>query len=558
MNKMKIEKVKIGDKEVMPFTIPSGIVMTDPRCASRLLNMIPELGIWSTKSTGLNERVMPTEALYASNPEGLEFGCRESIFVQLGEEGTYANAVKLINDGAGKTRTKIEKANIPQDRVILESIFAENEGKLVEIVNTLEPVVDAFEWNGGCPHGEKVGIFQGQDPKVVYSFIKAIARTTNKPVLFKVPWNVTRESVKAAVEAGVYGLAGINTVPVEPLDEEGNHLLWNKKGGKSGRGIKQIGLQRTREIREAAGNLLMIVMGGISTARDIEEYAEAARGGPIAYGIGTATIGMNENELANYFPTIVSDLENGTNHAESQLKVVDMRYRKLRVKSIENQDCDFKIFKTDMRIDAKPGQFVFAWIPEVGEKPFSIMDNNPLTLGILEKGEFTKKINSLKENDSFYIRGPYGIPPEINKENDIVLVGGGCGIAGLNFIAKHNYERTKITSLLAAKDKEHIPYLEEFSKYGKLKVATEDGSLGKKGLVTGLFEKASIKEQSYFFNCGPKAMVDAVLPLELKLTSPEKIYSSVDYMTRCGVGICGSCVNQKGRRTCVEGPFVAF
>jgi dihydroorotate dehydrogenase (NAD+) catalytic subunit len=73
-------------------------------------------------------------------------------------------------------------------------------------------------------------------------------------------------------------------------------------------------------------------------------------------------------------------------------------------------------------------------------------------------------------------------------------------------------------------------------------------------MITGLFE--NLPSPNYFFNCGPKAMIDAVLPLELRLISPEKIYSSVDYMTKCGVGVCGSCADKKGRRTCIEGPFM--
>lgn len=552
---MRIEKIKLGDKVVMPFTIPSGIVMTDPRCAKRILELTPEIGIWSTKSTGLKERVMPTEELYRNNPEGLEFGCREPIFAQLGD-GTYANAIKLINEGAKKTREKIERAEIPKDRVILASIFAENENNLVKIVETLEPVADAFEWNGGCPHGERVGISQGQDSKIVYSFIKAIVRTTGKPVLFKVPWNVTRDSIRAAVEAGAYGLAGINTVPVEPLDEEGNHLLWNKKGGKSGRGIKQIGLQRTREIREAAGNLLMIVMGGISTVKDIEDYAEAARGGPVAYGIGTATIGMSEGEIAGYFSTLVSDIENKTNNAEGLLKKVNMQYKKVKITEKIEDACDMKIFRTNKNIHAEPGQFVFAWIPGVGEKPFSVMDDEPLTLGILERGEFTKKFNSLKERDEFYFRGPYGKSVNVPDLSDVILVGGGCGIAGLYLLAKNLSNKSNIISLLAAKDKEHIPYIKEFEKYGEVKIATEDGSYGRKGLVTDLIRDLNLKEGIYFFNCGSRAMVNAVLPLELKVSNPNKIYFSIEYTTRCGVGICGSCANERGLRTCVEGPFI--
>jgi len=61
----------------------------------------------------------------------------------------------------------------------------------------------------------------------------------------------------------------------------------------------------------------------------------------------------------------------------------------------------------------------------------------------------------------------------------------------------------------------------------------------------------------FFTRKMPKEYGEAVLPLELKISSPEKVYSSVDYMTGCGVGLCGSCADDKGRRSCKEGPFMA-
>ena len=109
---------------------------------------------------------------------------------------------------------------------------------------------------------------------------------------------------------------------------------------------------------------------------------------------------------------------------------------------------------------------------------------------------------------------------------------------------------------IAAKDSWHIPYEREFERYGRVRIATEDGSLGKKGIVTDLIPDLIFRQGSYFFNCGPRAMINTVLPLERKFAKPENIYSSVDYMTRCGVGICGSCADKSGRRTCVEGPFM--
>lgn len=85
-------------------------------------------------------------------------------------------------------------------------------------------------------------------------------------------------------------------------------------------------------------------------------------------------------------------------------------------------------------------------------------------------------------------------------------------------------------------------------------------------IVAKRLSDAEKADSNLFYGCLPvltsepeqiKGMVKAVLPLELKLASPEKIYSSVDYMTRCGIGICGSCADKKGRRTCVEGPFLS-
>ena len=217
--------------------------------------------------------------------------------------------------------------------------------------------------------------------------------------------------------------------------------------------------------------------------------------------------------------------------------------------------CDFKIVRTSGAIEAEPGQFVFAWIPGVGEKPFSVMDDNPLTLGVLTRGDFTERFNALKRGDEFYFRGPYGKKVDVADRSDVVLVGGGCGIAGLYLLAK-KAKTSRLVTLLGAKDKFHMPYVDKFRKYGEVHIAIEDGSFGIKGNVSDLFDIAKLNRGSKFYNCGPRAMIEAVLPLELAVSSPDMVYSSVDYMTSCGVGICGKCADDRGRRTCVNGPFM--
>lgn len=535
---MNIQKIQIGNKSVMPFTIPSGIITTEPSCIERMAREIPELGIITTKSIGPEPRL----------------GNREPILAQYMPQG-FVNAVGLTNPGAEEFAKKLSSINFPKDKFLLASIFGKDVSEFNYVASTLDNFVDGFELNLSCPHAQGYGMQLGQDKDIVGEIIRGVVRITNKPVFAKLTPNARNigEIAKSAVDAGAYGIVAINTVGPGYYSVDGNAVLTNKVGGLSGIGITPIGLKCVRDIRQAIGeNIPIIGMGGIRNVADVKAYAEV---GANFFGIGSALAGMNEKRIKNYFFNLREDARSSlTNNAEELLKEVDMQYRKVKVERRVDSACDFKVIQTNESIFAEIGQFVFAWIPGVGEKPFSVMDDNPLTLGILGRGEFTKKLNSLQRGDSFYVRGPYGQGVSVPKKSDVILIGGGCGIAGLYLLAKRLSEESNVLTLLAAKDREHIAYLDEFRKYGEVKVATEDGSFGRKGLVTDLM--SDLKEGSYFFNCGPKPMVNAVLPLELKVSPPRKVYSSVDYMTRCGVGVCGSCADKIGRRTCIEGPFM--
>jgi len=518
---MKIQKIKLGNKEIMPFTIPSGIITTQISCLVKLAKEIPELGILTTKSIG---------------PEPKP-GNREPILSQH-TDGGLINAVGLTNPGAEKFAEELSKADFPEDKFLLASIFGRNAEEFVYVAKTLENHVDGFELNLSCPHAKGYGMQLGQDPKIVHEIVRAVVKITDKPVFAKLTPNAgdIGEIAKSAVDAGAYGIVAINTVGPGCHMSNGSPVLTNKIGGLSGIGIAPIGIKCVREIRQAVGeNVPILGMGGIRTSKEVEAYSDA---GANIFGIGSALAGMNDKTLKEYFTAIVGDVRNETNYTPRFLQKIDMDYQKVKVTSISG-DKDFKIFKTDKSIAAKPGQFVFAWLPEIGEKPFSIMDDDPLTLGILERGEFTKEFSKLKEGDNFYFRGPYGEETGIPEGSNVILVGGGCGVAGIYLLAKRFTGKANITILLAAKDKEHISYLREFEKCGRVEVITEDGSLGMKGLVTDAIKSLRIEKGTYFFNCGPKGMIAAVLPLELEVSDSDRVFSSVDYMTRCGVGICG-------------------
>ena len=59
-----------------------------------------------------------------------------------------------------------------------------------------------------------------------------------------------------------------------------------------------------------------------------------------------------------------------------------------------------------------------------------------------------------------------------------------------------------------------------------------------------------------FYNCGPEPMVHAAIAVQKAFCRDDQIYSAIDYLTKCGVGICGACYAPDGRRICVDGPFI--
>ena len=93
-------------------------------------------------------------------------------------------------------------------------------------------------------------------------------------------------------------------------------------------------------------------------------------------------------------------------------------------------------------------------------------------------------------------------------------------------------------------------------------MATDDGSAGYHGVVTELLRErlagmpAAERAQLVFYNCGPAPMVRAAIAVQREFCRDEQIFSSIDYLTKCGVGICGACATPDGRRLCVDGPFL--
>lgn len=215
----------------------------------------------------------------------------------------------------------------------------------------------------------------------------------------------------------------------------------------------------------------------------------------------------------------------------------------------------------DGSLTAQPGQFVMAWLPGVGEKPFSLAGVDPLRLTVVNVGLFSQALHGLQVGDRLWVRGPLGNGYQVKSKEKAVLVGGGYGAAPLLFLCKELYKvKCDITVLLGAKDSNAVILQDEFLDCGAaVQITTEDGSQGLRGLVTdGLTAHLAEHQADWVYACGPANMLQAVARVCKDAKVPCQL--SWEALMRCGMGLCGSCeLDEKygepaGWLVCLDGP----
>jgi len=506
------------------LVIPSGIVASTPDIFKRL-EEAEGLGVITTKSIGISERD----------------GYREPIIA--GVSGSLINAVGLSNPGVEAYLNEI-RSIYPLKKILMTSIFGSSPDEFASLASKIEKYTDWFELNLSCPHAKGYGAAIGTSPRLVWDVVSAVREVTDLPIFVKLipsPGSIGLIA-KRAVDAGADGITAVNTVgPLKFIDEStGAPLLSNEYGGLSGIAIKEIALRCIMEVRENV-SVPIIGMGGITEKSDIDAFKSA---GASLFGIGTALIGLSTEELITFFKEFASGSR------RSKIKHIPLSYKEYHVREVWGSTS--KVIVLDGSIDAIPGQFVFLWLPRVGEKPFSLALNNPITLLIKSVGPVSSSLASLKEGETVMLRGPYGngyIP-----KGNVNLVGGGSGVAPIYFIAK--IFREQVSSIyIGGKTSSDLPLYDDLRGLADVKVSTEDGSLGARSLVTDILDLKGSDEE--YFNCGPEPMLVSAAEKESKVTSPEKIFCALERYMKCGVGICGSCA-MDGLRICVDGPVFQY
>jgi len=212
----------------------------------------------------------------------------------------------------------------------------------------------------------------------------------------------------------------------------------------------------------------------------------------------------------------------------------------------------------------QPGQFVILMVVENGERiPLTItetdLSSGTITLIFQEVGFTTRLLNKLNIGDNLYhIVGPLGKPTEIKFYGTVVLVGGGVGTAEIYPVAKALKEKNnKIITIIGARNKNLVILEDEFRKISdELLITTDDGSYGRKGLVTDVLQEVINKEKiDIVYAVGPVVMMKAVSQLTKNFNISTIV--SLNTIMVDGTGMCGSCritYDGKIKYVCCDGP----
>ena len=211
-----------------------------------------------------------------------------------------------------------------------------------------------------------------------------------------------------------------------------------------------------------------------------------------------------------------------------------------------------------------PGQFVIVRTDEKGERiPLTIADADPgngtITLIIQKVGTSSCKITSLNVGDSLLdVSGPLGRPTHVEKLGTVLACGGGVGIAPLFPIARaFKKAGNKLIAVLGARNRELLILEREMAAFAdETIVMTDDGSYGKKGVITVGIEEVLQREPVHLaVAIGPAVMMKFVALLTKRYNVPT--IASLNTIMVDGTGMCGACrvsVGGKTKFVCVDGP----
>lgn len=212
----------------------------------------------------------------------------------------------------------------------------------------------------------------------------------------------------------------------------------------------------------------------------------------------------------------------------------------------------------------KAGHFVMVRVSDKGERiPLTIAEADPekgtITLVVQRVGASSRKLCELNEGDYILdVVGPLGKATHIENFGTVVCAGGGVGVAPLLPIVQAMKKAgNRVITVLAARTKDLIILEDEMrASSDEIILMTDDGSSGRKGLVTNGVEEVINREKvDLCVTIGPAIMMKFVSLLTKKYNVPT--VASLNTIMVDGTGMCGACrvtVGGKTKFVCVDGP----
>ena len=219
----------------------------------------------------------------------------------------------------------------------------------------------------------------------------------------------------------------------------------------------------------------------------------------------------------------------------------------------------------DVAKACQPGHFVMVRIDETGERiPLTVADfdrnKGTVTVVVQAVGKTTFQMMALPEGSSVLdFIGPLGMASHLERQNKVVLVGGGLGVAPVfPQLRRHKELGSYTISIIGFRNKDLMFWADQFGKFSdEFRVATDDGSFGTKGFVTVVLDQVlkENKDITEVIAIGPLPMMKACA----ELTRPYGIRTmvSLNSIMVDGTGMCGSCrvtIGDKVKFACVDGP----
>jgi len=547
--------------EEVVLTTVSGVASTKPALIKYFDQQVPSIGIITTKSFQVEV-----------NP-----GNREPIICET-SAGNFGNSVGLRNPGLVVALAELQQLREEHgfNSLVNVSLSANSVEDFITLVKAFDPVADLVELNFSCPHASVgYGSSIGCDMAIASEYVRLIKEATREctaPLFVKLTPNTEDigSIAKGVVDAGADGLVAINTVgPIQHIDPvAGKPILQNAlsgKGGCSGRWVHQEALRSVAAVRKAVGPAIPLIgMGGVTTG---SEVAAMIRAGADAVGIGSAFGMVDQRHWPLYAATLKAeaeallqnkDLASEQGSASFLIDERQMAYTEHLVTKVERYGKDTVIIALDGSLPCKAGEFAFLWLPGLGEKPFSVAHNAPLTFIIKDRGSLSAALCQLKPGSKLYIRGLYGAPLENTPTKKALLVAGGTGVAVLpSLVEQLKGQGTEMTILVGTSEAYTGKALleDKLGCYGSFCCIADDGEPGR--VLKQLYALPLDPDQGCYLVGPEKFMEIAAKILIGRGISEDLLYLSMEKMTLCGIGMCGECACGD-RLTCRWGTFMRY